>query len=469
MAAIRVGRFEHPRESGEGDAAKNASSPVSSSRDWIIYTKDFSGLGWAKKLQEEGESVVVAVECPEDKPEDIKLFEQVGEGWVTIVQLSEACSTLQTPTTYNIFAENCFTEHADKLRTQGAKVFGTSKLSETMEHDRQYAIDIAEKAGLYPMTTEECSTREEGLAFLDANPEKAYVLKPDDGATNFSTFVPIRSLDADANRETYEYLAHMKAEPGTYILQERIPLEDSLEVNVEVWLYEGEPFFATLGLEVKRKNTSDSGEMAGCGGDVMTVIPLDSPLVMETVGRMLPFYLEQKYTGFADVNVIFTPDGEPHFLEVCNRFGYSAHVTLLLTLLDGKLADLLADWIDGQDVQGLAGRFRDGFGASLTLFLDHPREGLPLHLDDRWRTQYYPFDLYEEGGVSLLTGYSNEVGIFTAYGQTLDEAVAACLEQLQMDEAVSFPDMHYRTDLGAETYPNAPLLRYNELLERGLL
>lgn len=463
---LEQGPHQSKIESVTVESAEPEQEP--SARNWIIYTKDFSGLGWAKKLLEEGEQVVVAVDCPEDKPEDIKLFEQVGKGWVKAVEVSDACSNLQTDQTYNVFAENHFTEEADYLREQGRKVFGTSALSEKLEHDRQFAIDMATKAGLAPMPTEECSSREEGLAFLDAHADKAYVLKPDDGATNFSTFVPIRADDADANREVYEYLSHMKDEPGTYILQERIPIEDSLEANAELWLYEGEPILALLGLEVKRKDTYDLGEMAGCGGDFVQMLPLDCPLVQETIAKLVPFYREQKYTGFADINVIFTPDGVPHFLEVCNRFGYSAHVTLFLTLATDGFGNILADFIDGK-VDTLESRFREGVGASLTLFLDHPRPGMPLHIADDCIKQYYPFDMYEEDGVKLLAGYSSEVGIFTAYGTTMAEAADTCLNQLIFDEAVSFPDMHYRMDLGKEDYYNAPILRYHELVERGLL
>src|SRR5438093_9764385 len=122
--------------------------------------------------------------------------------------------------------------------------------------------------------------------------------------------------------------------------------------------------------------------MAGCGGDMVTLLPLNSKLVSETIGKMLPFYQEQKYTGFADVNVIFTKDG-PKFLEVCNRFGYNAHITQFLALAKDNFGDIIADYIDGK-IEGMANRFRQGFGASLTLFLDHPREGMPIHIDEKY-------------------------------------------------------------------------------------
>ena len=48
-----------------------------------------------------------------------------------------------------------------------------------------------------------------------------------DGKFNYTTFVPVRKADKDANREAYTYMQHMAADLGSFILQERIPLRGS--------------------------------------------------------------------------------------------------------------------------------------------------------------------------------------------------------------------------------------------------
>ena len=457
-----------PDETDDTELADvQSDEPDSQDRQFVVVTKDFSGLGWAKKLQEEGETVTLAHKCHEEEPKFKKLYVQVAKGWIPTMTLEEAMKSLKTDSTYWIFAENNFPEEADKLRADGQKVFGTSALQEKMEHDRHYAVQIAEESGLSSPPTHEFTTREEGLAHMDENPDKAYVFKPDDGKFNYLTFVPVRKKDEDANRETFTYLQHMKEDPGTYILQERIPLEEGTEVCVEAWLYEGEPFLATLGLEVKRKNTYDIGEMAGCGGDFSQLIPLDSELVKQTIALMFPFYKEQNYTGIADVNVIFTKEG-PQFLEVCNRFGYNSHPNLFLGLALDGFGSIIADFIDGH-VDGMQERFRKDFGCSLTFFLDHPREGLPLHVDPRWEEQFYPFDGYMEEGTLLLTGYSDEIGMFLDHGASIEAAWDTVWNKIVFEEAVSVPDMYYRTDLGKDDYYNSPLLRYKKLKSMGLL
>lgn len=449
--------FDEPEDDPESEDVAPEDSG-SSDRQWVVVTKDFSGLGWAKKLQEEGERVTVAHQCPETEAKDKKLYANVGKGWLNTLPLSEAIRTLRTDTTYWVFAENNFPEEADKLRAQGQKVFGTSKQTSQLEHDRQFAVDVAAECGLESPATHEFSSRQEGLSFLDENPDKAYVFKPDDGKFNYLTFVPIRQQDEDANRETYNYVAHMKQEPGTYILQERV---SGVELNVEAWVYEGEPCFAFATLESKRKNTHDYGEMSGCAGDFAWTVPLESSLFKETIGKMLSYYKEHKYTGFADVNVILTDQG-PLFLEVCNRFGYNAHINLFLSLALDSFSNILADFIDGY-TDDIYSRFRSEIGSSITLFLDHPREGLPVYLDERWSEQFYPFDGYkDDDDTLLLTGYSSEVGVFVSRGLNIKEAAKACLDKLEQ-EAVSFPDMYYRRDLGETGYPNAPATRYDAL------
>ena len=266
-----------------------------SSRRFVVVTKDFSGLGLAKKLLEEGEDVVVATDySTEDDAKLRKQMKQVGQGWVEVLELSKAVNTLQSDNTIWVFAQNWGVDEAKQLIKAGQQVFPPSiELGEKMEHDRDYACSIAEEYGLDSPPTHEFNSREDGLAFLDSNTHKAYVFKPDDGSFNYMTFVPVRIRADDANRELYEYLNHMKEDPGTFILQERIDQEDGLEVNCELMLFEGVPFLASVGLELKRKNTYDIGEMCGCAADFMQIIPIDSPLVKATIVKMLPFYEEQ--------------------------------------------------------------------------------------------------------------------------------------------------------------------------------
>lgn len=448
------------RAFSEGEDVIDYTRRAQTDRIFAVVTKDLSGLGWAKRLHDEGESVVLVTDNPDEDADGRASYEQVGTNWIPRMTLAKAKTGLKSRSTYWIFAENNFPQVADALRKQGQKVFGTSAFSDRMEHDREYAIEQVTTCGLKAPETYECATRDEGLAYLEDHPDTAYVLKPDEGS-NAETFVPELEEDMAANEETFTYLEHLKDEPGDYILQERVR---GTEVNVELWMSEGKPFFAFATLEAKRKQEGDYGEMAGCAGDVVWTISMDCDLVTQTVGKLKSIFKRESYTGFADVNVILTEQG-PFFLETCCRFGYNAHPTLILGLLKGSFGDLLADWIDGK-VEGIASRFGSDFAASISLFLDHPQEGLPVYVED-W-DQFFPFDGYFEDDQFLLAGYSPEVGIFVDRGPTIEDAFGAAYDKLTNDEAMSFPNRYFRMDLAESGYPNAILDRWRQLESLGL-
>ena len=155
---------------------------------------------------------------------------------------------------------------------------------------------------------------------------------------------------------------------------------------------------------------------------------------------------------------------------MCNRFGYNSHPNLLINLLKGGFGQFIVDFLNG-DVADMQSRFHSDIGGSLTIFLDHPRPGLPVHLDDKWAHQFYPFDGYKEEGSEslLLTGYSDEIGIFMDRGKTLEAVADKIYEEVVQKEAVSVPDMYYRYDISKTDYYNSPLLRLRELKKRKLI
>lgn len=435
-------------------------------RLFVVVTQDTSGLGWTKKLQEEGEQVVFA-KAPGPKEDRLDLFDLVGRGLIDCEPLEVALKSRLGPATYWLFERNIQSAVADWLRGAGQHVFGTSVLSERMENDRAFTVDLAARMGLPSPPTFAFDRVDAGVAFVEQHPTTAYVLKPNASDAAFSTFVPFREEVEDANHELLCYLRNQPEMASGYVLQERKP---GVEVNVEVWFHDGAPFMAVCNLENKRKWDHDLGEMSGCAGDIAFVVPLDSPLVLRTIGRMFPFYWQRNYSGFADVNVI-VGDNATWFLEVCNRFGYNAHPNLFLTCALGRFGDTMVDWMEGESdkIAAIPSRFRAGFGASITLFIDHPRAGLPLHINPRAAPQFYAFEGYKSGADLLLAGYSNEIGIFTDHDYTIEEAAEGCLNKLLFNEAISFPDMAFRTDLHRDNYRGAPLRRYSALKSMRLL
>lgn len=429
-------------------------------KTFIIVTKDYSGLGFAKRLSEEGNDVILATIMKKDE-DNKKCFNLVGNGIVDKADFETVFEDREDyRDAYWIWDQNHNFEYADKLRSEGFKVFGGQELTSKMEHDRAFGNNIVKQAGLDTLPTFEFSDIDSGLAFLEENEDNAYVFKPDETDASYATYVPDNENDGLANKELCAYMESLP-DAGTYILQQRI--SNALEVNVEVWLYKGTPFFAYCGLESKRKLNKDEGEMVGCSQDITFAIPLESNLVMETVGKLYPSY--QDYTGFLDMNVLIK-NKKFYFLEFCARFGYNSHPNLFWNLALSPVGDIFSNIVDGK-VEDFYKHFDYGFGASISLYIDHPREGLPFIKDWDLHGHFYHFDTYRDNDMNyFLAGYANEVGIVCSHGYTIKEAAKECL---RLADKIHYPMHAMRTDLHENDYPSAPIGRYAALESMDLL
>lgn len=430
-------------------------------RNIICCTSDYSGLGFALLAQRQGDNVILATRMNDDE-EAIDEFEKIGENMIEKVDLDDAVKELSGKGFYWIFDQNHLQEYADRLRAMGEKVFGSTEFTNKMEHDRQFAVDIMEQAGLKSPETIEFTSAEEGMQYLDDNHDRAFVFKPNDSACSYLTFVPSNWDDTRANRELFHYMKGLTEGTDDYVLQER---KKGIEINVEAWFYNGKPFFSFLGLENKRKLNRDSGCNVGCSQDVVMVLPLDKPLVTQTIGKLYPYLESIKYTGFMDVNVIYC-DNEFYYLESCGRYGYNSHPNLFYSLAKDTFGNIMCDFMDGK-VEGFYEKFRKGFGASVSLYTDHPRMGIPFFADERVADKFYHYDCYlDEDGDMLLAGYDKkegQVGVMCSFGYTIEEAATEAMRIIDVYEELNFPDMAYRSDLNTTDYHTSPIKRHDAL------
>lgn len=419
----------------------------------IIVSKDYSGLGFAKMTVDAGFDCLLAYKNDDLEEDDQETFDMVGEGMIEKVKLDELFKArAQYKAAYWIFDQNNHSEYSEKLRKEGFKVFGGMKLTDDMEHDRHFGTDLAKKAGLDLPETFEFSDIENGLEHLDQNLDKAYVFKPDEAEGAWTTFVPDSEKDDEANRELYRYMTSQGDDVGTYILQER---KKGIEVNIEYWVYRGKPILCYANLECKRKLDFDEGEMCGCSQDIAFIVPIDCKLALETVGKLLKV-MPPDYTGFLDSNIIVA-DRNYYFLEFCARYGYNAHPNLFLTLALESFPKIMTDWMDG-NVKNFKENFRQGFGASILCYIDHPKKGYPIIIPEDIENKFFHFDTYKnEEGEYCLAGYANEVGIITAHDHDIKSAGMLAIKNA---DKISYPNHAIRHDIDKEEYQSSPFKRY---------
>ena len=436
----------------------------------VAHDKDCSGLGFAKILKEGNtgrgynpdwdcstvEVLLTVIKDADDlEPEYEKAIEMIGDGIVDKIDWEELYAKRDN---YRDFAwiwdGNHNSEIADELRGEGYTVFGATALSDASEHDREYGLSLIERAQLETAEFHEFNDIKAGIAFMEANEGKSYVFKPDEpDCASWVTMAPDSDNDHHANKEIRRFLESQGTGKGKFILQQRVK---GIELNVEMWLYKGQPFFAHGNLESKRKHNGDLGKMIGCAMDVEFIIPLHCKVLQETVWKLCDLPEFQDFTGFLDMNIIVA-DNKYYFLEFCQRWGYNSHCNLFLTLSLSPMSEIMSDFILG-NTENFNRHFRSGFGTSITCLIDNPVHGLPLMFGDHQdvESRFYHFDSYKKNDEFFLAGTGNEVGIQCAHDYDLKSSAEECLRKFHK---VHFSGKFGRTDLALTDYQSNPIER----------
>ena len=433
-----------------------------SSLDFIVVTQDYVGLGFAVRLLAEGHRVILAYHPREEDREPARwaAYQRVGEGLVDKQPLTELLARrAELKEHYWLWDFNHSVDENELLRAEGFKVFGGGRHANTMEHDRAQCLELVERYGLHSPPSQRFERPALAIAFLEQHRETAYVYKPDEG-DSFETFVPEAEEPADANEELRVHLA-TSTHKGAFILQER---KEGVETNAEVWFQNGEPVFAFMAIECKKKYALDLGHFVGCAFNFAFVVPVDCRAVKEVMGRLFPVYKEMKYTGFGDANFIAAKDGL-WFLEKCERFGYNSHPNLFWNLSVQGTGEVLASLIDGH----FTPHFAEGFGASLLM---STKEGAPgghaVQFPPKLESSLFFWDVWKKDGLYLTAGYDQDgyVLLVNAHGFTMETAWEAVLHKAAQ---VRFPYRHYRADGDRTDYPSSPLRRYEALKAMGYI
>ena len=430
---------------------------------FVIATCDYSGLGFATRIQDEGHDVILATNPPPEvhsDAESCRKYQLVGEGMVRKEPLAKLMGRRdELRDAYWMWDHNHSVGENEALRSEGFKILGGGTYAYQMEHDRAACLEHTGKYGLIAPPTTRFEDPAEAIRFCERNRRTAYVYKPDQGA-NFETFLPESEDPIEANEELRLHLASLHPN-GAFILQER---KEGVETNVEVWFIDGEPILAFMTLECKKRYALDMGELIGCSLDFAFLVALDCKAVRKSVGKLFPAYKEMRYTGFGDANFTAGRDGI-WFFEKCERLGYNAHPNLLFNLSRRGVAEVFAGLID----HTLDPDFSGGFGATVTMLTkENPRGDKPIMFPPRLWADIFWWDVYRRGDLYLTAGYDAEgyVLMLNGYGYTIPTAWESLMKKAAQ---VRFPYRHYRPD-GADTdFPSSPIRRYEGLKAMGYI
>ena len=155
---------------------------------FVIATRDFAGLGFAIRLQDEGHEVLVATN-PADEDRDNPAYATVGKDIIKKRSLDEVMLDREGMRDwYWIWDFNHAVDHNETLRAEGFKVVGGGRHADTMEHDRAACLDFAATYGLEAPASHPFSNAADAVRFCEANAYTAYVYKPDEAQISRRSF-----------------------------------------------------------------------------------------------------------------------------------------------------------------------------------------------------------------------------------------------------------------------------------------
>lgn len=348
-------------------------------------------------------------------------------------------------------------DEAERLRRSGKAVVGGSAFADKLEHDRDFAIKLAETLGIEtPLHRNFDGPRafDRARQFLSGQPEESgWAWKPNGQPPEIYTTVAHSReemlRDFDRLENLYEQLKGAEKQRPDFILEKKV---EGIEVSTEGWWSGREFSLFNSTLERKWLFDGDLGEQTGCMGNVVWLWSEEARLPKMLFGK-LGAILGDKYRGPIDINAIVRrEDGKPVFLEFTPRFGYSA--IFAFSRLVPDLSRLLAETALGRPCgEGAQNQMACGVRATIPPYpydVKHIAEGRPVFgFDpDDFNPDVHPCEIrVGERGDIETAGPEGIVFEVTGVGANIEEAREACYAEL---EALYVPDIRYRQDIGKQ-------------------
>lgn len=270
-----------------------------------------------------------------------------------------------------VFDLNGMGKEADAIRKSGHKVVCGSELSDKLEFDRAWGVNICKQYGIRTPKTTEFSNYDQAIAHVKKT-NKPYAIKIDSNNGGESA-----SYVGKDTQDMLDYLEHSKEEGkvdgSKFILQEVVK---GAEISTELWLANGDPIWpCNSTFETKKFQAGELGQRTGCESSlVFHYEGRQSKVFDKTIKKILPLLKHSQYTGCIDVNCIVSEDDhEPYFLEWTPRLGYSA-IYALTSILGLPIADFFGKVSRGT----FTIPFKNLWGASLKISIPP----YPVYIED---------------------------------------------------------------------------------------
>lgn len=440
----------------------------------IWFTFDGNGFSVAKKLQEEGHTVLVGQaetyqELGIEKEEDPKDQKQRMGTWEGMIEKSTAKELLKKMADFedkdswgvicdfnNLYA---IADQAKELGFAGENGTGfyflPTREQFELESDRAKGKQFVEKH--YPDLgvgeQHDFKTIDEGISFLQeaAAKDQIFVLKAYNDDIN--AIVPTSDDPQLAKDELVSALAGERAgyEMQGYLLEEKI--SEPMELTPQAIFYDGELVFCDMDIESKPLFAGDTGPQTGCSANLVVPISQYDPVAMLALPPEV-YSMAQQHKGLFiwDASVLIDRrTGKKYFGEFCaNRWGYDSLFTELA--MCGTVSRYFELLMTGTNPM------IHRYGAAVRMFNVKKIESAVIH---KGMKGLWMFDVHKPKDQVMSVGYCWDLLVATGAADDLDEALDQCYARLK---EVAFTGGGYRPhqDFVSEEYPTSMISRFNE-------
>jgi phosphoribosylamine-glycine ligase len=436
-------------------------------KTWIIFSHGWDGFPLAYRLKQEGCDVMVGhVQSKEElgqdddeKPDEAEARLKQYDGMIEKMEadkLVEVLLAVQNKEDYFIFFDqNNLFPYAQKLVEAGFTkgLFPTEEDFE-FEKDRDAAMRFV--ADHYPEVAiiphEEFATVAEAIAFLKGA-NKVYVLQSK--GDHVGTMVP-NTDDPDAEREQMiNQLEKNKSdyEQGGIILKEK--LIKPIEITPQIIFYNGVPVFTDLDLETKNIGDGENnGNQVGCGSNLIVKTDL-ADRINQIAFPPIVYEMANKTPGMFvwDISLYVMPDAM-YFGEFCsNRVGYDAVMTEMD--MSGGASAFFTSIVE------LKNPLVKRFGAAVRLFNLNRQKDREIIWEPETDNHIWMYEVYKQDDKIMSLGCCWDLGVATASGDTIQEAVDALYNVV---DQISFKELYHKTKHDfLDVFPTSIIFRYNSV------
>ena len=344
-------------------------------------------------------------------------------------------------------APSIFGPLGDKLRRQGIEVTGPSVKTDLWELDREVGIQLARQIGLKIPEYHAFSSFQEGARFVFKGPGrgKKWVIKPSGNEALDMTYASKFKDGSDIlDLLSHTYPDRFGTDKVDFILQAFV---DGAELSSALWIYKGKVVSANRTFENKQFIEGNKGPNVGSASNTVWQCKNADGIIHKQMQGLLPLVGQQ--SGELDANCIVDQRGDGWFLEwTCFRYGLDALFCQQAQIPKGKRA---AFWL-----RGFQTKYAHGFAASQRLTIwpsprvkteadrKEIRGNLINHswknLDGWWLKDV----MMDVTGKLRVAGTDGLVGVNTAIGETMTEAINAVQKECEKFEVVG--NAQWRTD-----------------------